>query len=105
MNKEFDFKSVGKQLPYKQEDEYFENITVKTILLAKKRDSKRILLRRVFGVVASVIIICSASLLYFSGDAEKNISIEEVITEMSDNELNTLMSLSENDDLLNENFE
>lgn len=104
-DKKFDFNSVGKRLPYKQIDSYFENITAETLALAKKRNNKRLLLRRAFSVAASIIVLFSVSLLYFNNSSKKEVSIDELITQMSDNDLNTLMSLSENDDLLNENYE
>lgn len=98
MDKEFDFSSVGKKMPYSVSDDFFVSVTSRTIVtLAQKK--RRRMLRRVIGIAASIVIICGVSFAYFG---TRNLSIDEVITRMSDSELEVLVSLSDSDVLFND---
>lgn len=101
MEKDFDFNSVGKRLPYTVADEYFEKITKQTLLNARQRRRGR-LFRRTIGIAASVIIICTVSLLYLTNSTNRDYTVDELISQMSDSELNTLMIINVSDVLLNE---
>lgn len=98
MEKEFDFGTIGKQVPYTVSDGFFEKATSDVLCKAYKRRQIRIL-KRVTGVAASVILVCCVSMFYFDRPV---LTVDELITQMSDSELEVLMLMSENDVLFNE---
>lgn len=101
MEKEFDFNSVGKRLPYDVKDGVLEEISMKTLHKAHQQNNRRFL-RRVIGVAASLIIVCCATAIYYS--TGNDVTVDELITNMSDNELEVLVSMSDSDILFNEEF-
>lgn len=98
MEKEFDFGTIGKQVPYTVSDGFFEKATSDTLCRLRKRRQNRIL-KRVVGVAASIILVCCVSMFYLE---RPRLTMDELITKMSDSELETLMLMSENDVLVNE---
>lgn len=98
IKKEFDFSQVGKRVPYVVNDGFFEKVTSDVLCKVRNRRKTRVL-KRVFGVAASVLLICGVSMLYFG---RHTLSMDELITQMSDSELEDLMLITENDVLVNE---
>ena len=56
MKKEFDFEKSGKKLPYPVPEDFFRNITEKTLKKAKERQQKAKFRKLVFTAAASVLI-------------------------------------------------
>lgn len=98
MSKEFDFSSVGKKMPYSLSDDFFVSVTSRTIVTLTKK-KRRKMLRRAIGIAASIVIICCVSFAYFGTE---NLTVDEVITRMSDSDLEVLVSLSDSDVLFND---
>lgn len=63
MNTDFDFKNIGKRTPYKVPDDFFDQITEKTLMEAKRRDLRSRKIRRLWFSVASVASV--AALIVF----------------------------------------
>ncbi len=63
MNTDFDFKNIGKRTPYKVPDDFFDQITEKTLMEAKRRDIRSRKIRRLWFSVASVASV--AALIVF----------------------------------------
>lgn len=98
MDKEFNFSSVGKKMPYSVSDDFFVSVTSRTIVTLTQKKRYRVL-RRAIGIAVSIIILCGVSFAYFGTE---NLSVDEVITRMSDSDLEVLVSLSDSDVLFND---
>lgn len=101
MKKEFDFDTIGKRLPYTLKEGTMEDMTARTLIKVRQHKNNR-LMKRVIGVAASIIIICCATAIYHSNSSTA--TVDELITNMSDSELEALVSLSDSDVLFNEEF-
>lgn len=99
MEKEFDFNTVGKRLPYSVTEKTLDTITTRILTKARQQRDRR-LKRLIIGVAASLILICCATALYYTNGS--NVTVDELITSMSDNELEVLVSMSDSDILFNE---
>jgi hypothetical protein len=68
MHPENEFQQIGKKIPYKAPDDFFETISQKTLLKAKQSDQnfKRInKIRRMFSVAASLVAMLLIGLFIF----------------------------------------
>ena len=119
MDKDFDFDNIGKRTPYRTPDNFFEETQRKILERTvdeqrKKRRLKRIILTviAVAGVLAGILF--TPSLRYMNTDTpsasnilavdKNNVTTDPVdkwIKELSDEELEELVSFSENDIFLN----
>jgi len=74
MNTEPDFQNIGKKMPYKVPDGFFDRITEKTLEKAHDRENQRrrkVVLWRSLSVAASLITVVLAGILFFPAVPEK----------------------------------
>lgn len=117
MKEDFDFEDIGKQTPYRTPERFFEEVQRKVMerTEAEKRKSHRrtliLAVAAMAAVVAGLLFIPSfvqddEAVVKSSADvlaADRNITIDmdTWIKELSDEELEELVSFSENDIFLN----
>ena len=113
MDKDFDFDNIGKRTPYRTPNNFFEE-TQRKILQRKKRRLKRIIPTVIAVAAVLAGILFTPSLRYMNTDTpsasnilavdNNNVTTDPVdkwIKELSDEELEELVSFSENDIFLN----
>jgi hypothetical protein len=74
MKEDTEFQEIGREIPYKVPEGFFEKISEKTLLLAKQRERKSrkiVIALRTFAVAASFLVL--ALLSYFMIEKEKPI--------------------------------
>lgn len=100
MDKEFDFNSVGKSIPYTVDDRFFESVSEKILVKSRQRRNT-LIIKRFVGIAASIVIVCCVSLFYVNN---RYTTVDELISKMSDTEIEYLVAISDSDVLLNEEF-
>lgn len=96
MKKEFNFNSVGKKMPYSDENTFLESFS-SSIIRKKRTEKKNILLLKIAGIAASLILIFTIPYLSYN-DTKSDLTIDELIASMSNEDLSILISISEDDD-------
>ena len=108
MDKDFDFDNIGKRTPYRTPDNFFEETQRKILERTVGEQRKKRRLKRIIPTVIAVAavlagILFTPSLRYMNTD-KNNVTTDPVdkwIKELSDEELEELVSFSENDIFLN----
>ena len=119
MDKDFDFDNIGKRTPYRTPDNFFEEAQHKILERTVGEQRKKRRLKRIIPTVIAVAavlagILFTPSLRYMNTDTpsasnilavdKNNVTTDPVdkwIKELSDEELEELVSFSENDIFLN----
>ena len=119
MDKDFDFDNIGKRTPYRTPDNFFEETQRKILERTVDEQRKKRRLKRIIPTVIAVAavlagILFTPSLRYMNTDTpsasnilavdKNNVTTDPVdkwIKELSDEELEELVSFSENDIFLN----
>ena len=119
MDKDFDFDNIGKRTPYRTPDNFFEETQRKILERTVDEQRKKRRLKRIISTVIAVAavlagILFTPSLRYMNTDTpsasnilavdKNNVTTDPVdkwIKELSDEELEELVSFSENDIFLN----
>ena len=119
MDKDFDFDNIGKRTPYRTPDNFFEETQRKILERTVDEQRKKRRLKRIIATVIAVAavlagILFTPSLRYMNTDTpsasnilavdKNNVTTDPVdkwIKELSDEELEELVSFSENDIFLN----
>ena len=115
MDKDFDFDNIGKRTPYRTPDNFFEETQRKILERTVGEQRKKRRLKRIIPTVIAVAavlagILFTPSLRYMNTDTpsasvdKNNVTTDPVdkwIKELSDEELEELVSFSENDIFLN----
>ena len=119
MDKDFDFDNIGKRTPYRTPDNFFEETQRKILERTVGEQRKKRRLKRIIPTVIDVAavlagILFTPSLRYMNTDTpsasnilavdKNNVTTDPVdkwIKELSDEELEELVSFSENDIFLN----
>ena len=96
MEKEFNFISVGKKMPYSEENTFLENFSSSAIR-KRRAKKKNILLLKIAGIAASLILTFTIPYISYN-DTNSNITIDELIATMSNEDLAILISISEEDE-------
>lgn len=114
MNKDFDFDDIGKQTPYRTPDGFFEDIQRKvmerTIGKRQRKSHTKLILSTVVAiaaVLAGILFVPSVRQMDNAPSTSSDVlaidrsngaeSVDIWITELSDEELEELVSFSEND--------
>ena len=115
MDKDFDFDNIGKRTPYRTPDNFFEETQRKILERTVDEQRKKRRLKRIIPTVIAVAavlagILFTPSLRYMNTDTpsasnilavdKNNVTTDPVdkwIKELSDEELEELVSFSEND--------
>lgn len=96
MEKEFDFNSIGKKMPYSVSEGFFNTFKENVIIEANKRSKRGARLRkirlRITTIAASIVVIIGVGLWYNSSEKLSNIMVEDVITQLSDSDLQQIIS-------------
>ena len=119
MKKDFDFDDIGKRTPYRTPDGFFEDVQRKVMERAgvkqQRKSHMKLIIPTVIAVAAVLAgILFTPSLRYMNTDTpstsnilavdKNNVTTDPVdkwIKELSDEELEELVSFSENDIFLN----
>lgn len=118
MNREFDFDDIGKKTPYRTPDSFFEDVQQKVMertwgTVRPKRNRRRLLIATALAAAAMLAGVLFIPSYFGTGDvpaAKENMLAAESgssdqpdkwIYELSDEELEELVSFSENDIFLN----
>lgn len=120
MKKEFDFDDIGKQTPYRTPEGFFEDVQRKVIERAEVRQQRKPRMKLIISAAVAMAAILTGLLFVpplrqmnttmppSSSDAlavDKSISttepVDKWIKELSDEELEELVSFSESDMFLN----
>ncbi len=124
MNKDFDFNEVGKRMPFRTPEEFFEKFQVETMARIKAEKLRKKLYRLKIGIttVLSAAAIWCGVMFFFptqssfpvqqgiENDYLANVEdlMELYLQQLTDEELETWIEFSENDiyyELMNENVD
>lgn len=87
MKEEFDFKKVGKRMPYRVPSDFFEEITKRTLAEAENRvnDKKQpvLLYRRLMSVAAVITLLLAIGLFLYTGNRNRE---EKMVAEARNTE-------------------
>ena len=108
MKKEFDFADVGKRLPYSVPEGFFEQ-TAQRVVAAVEKERKRKLAYRLYTPAVSVAVAASIALGVFLVTERRNQEhieepIENIIGNLSDEEVNALDNNLSSDYFLSSNL-
>ena len=105
MEKEFDFKNIGKQMPYRTPDGFFDRMQEQVSARTKvEKHKKQLRMRLVIAatLAAAAEQVSSNSLLVATGiDYSYSDAMDNFIAEMPDDELEEWVELSEYDIFMN----
>lgn len=98
MEKDFDFKNIGKQMPYRTPDGFFDRMQEQVLARAGVERRKK---QHRIKLIVAVALTAAAMLtgLFFTADTDRSYSeaMDSFIAEMPDEELNEWVELSECD--------
>lgn len=119
MEKNFNFNKIGKQLPYRTPDAFFEKMQTEVVKrVCDEKPKKRYRIKWIFSTslaVAAMLLgilflpttspeaeqLPAPSLMVAASPIHLDYSIDEYLEEISDDELEECMELSENDIFIN----
>ena len=102
MKKDFDFDDIGKRTPYTTPDGFFEDVQRKVMERTGVKQQRKSHMKLIISTVVAIAEVKSSSSNTLAVDRSNGTDpVDTWIKELSDEELEELVSFSENDIFLN----
>ena len=105
MKKDFDFDDIGKRTPYTTPDGFFEDVQRKVMERTGVKQQRKSHMKLIISTVVAIAAVLAGILFVPSlrqmDEVKSASSVDKWIHELSDEELEELVSFSENDIFLN----
>lgn len=103
-NKDFDFNSIGKRMPYTTPDGFFDQLEEDICgKISKRRPSRmRIVMRSVMAAAAAIAVLVVINVNFFGPQAVTVSDVDQAFSQLSVDDQNYLIGIYQEDVFMNE---